>query len=31
MVKLKNKYIRQEIELIHPLDNLNLIVKDETT
>ena len=30
-VKVKNKYITQEIELTHPLDNLNLMVKDETT
>lgn len=31
MVKVKNKYITQEIELTHPLDNLNLMVKNETT
>lgn len=31
MVKVKNKYITQEIELTHPLDNLNLMIKNETT
>lgn len=31
MVKVKYTYITQEIELTHPLDNLNLMVKDDTT
>jgi hypothetical protein len=31
MVKVKNVYITQEIELTHPLDNLNLMIKNETT
>ena len=31
MIKIKNPYITQEIELTHLLDNLNLMIKNETT
>lgn len=31
MIKIKNTYITQEIELTHLLDNLNLMIKNETT